>query len=255
MIPPLRSLPRQPTTIRKPARPPAPVRTPEQIAADKAADMRKSCQTAADKAVALINAGQAIKAQVKEVNEALARAYKKIHDAHHLQTIDEEIAKSGYKTFPEHNQAAWVQYLEGVHARDLPFDLHNIREAKHRAIAESTGNWGAIAELFALRAEVKAVPIAPKAPAGPTTEEKIKTAVLKTFSELTEARKKEFDWAKAIMVEMERFVDGVRYLPIGVRHVYCANQWGTHWIRLDWYLAGNKTAFNVIAAAAQATRK
>jgi hypothetical protein len=201
-------------------------------------------------AAALINAGEAIKAKVKEATDLLNRAYSSVLDIHNAQVIRESAEAN-----PRNDEEGWKAYAAAIAARDLPFDLHHVRADKHRAAAESTGCWNQIEALVNLRAEVKAIPIVVREAKGPTAEEQIKARVLKSFSEIAADRRAAFDWAKAIIAAAEEVRPGFRRLQLHVHHVYCQNQHGTEWIRIDWFLNGRRTAFNVIAAAWEAVDK
>lgn len=198
-------------------------------------------------AAVLINAGETIKAKAKETTDLLSRAYAAVREIHNDKVVREAAA-----AHPGNDDESWKAYSAAVYSRDLPFDLHHIRSEKHRSFAESTGSWKQIEALVNLRAEVKAIPIVIRKSKGPTVEEQIKTRVLKSFAELSADRKAAFDWAKAIIAAAEEVKPGVRRLPIGVHHVYCMNEHGTQWVRIDWFLNGHRTAFQVIAAAVQA---
>ncbi len=90
-------------------------------------------------AAALINAGEAIKAKVKEATDALNRAYEAIREAHM------DIVRG------ESDTTVWAIYCEAIEARGLPFDLHQVRAAKHQAAAcLSLAMWAAIITLAAL---------------------------------------------------------------------------------------------------------
>lgn len=206
----------------------------------------KRIQRAHESAAAIINAGQGIKSHIKETLDALNSAYASVQGEHF-----NEVCRKAALAWP----SDLSKYSADVQAHDVPFDLHRVTEAKHKAIFEATGNWQHVEPLMLLRAEVKALPVIAKAPKEPSVEETIKARVIKSFeAEITE-RRAQFDWAKAVMEEFATIVDGERRLPVTVHVVWCQNQWGTIWTRIDWFLNGRRTPFQVIMAAAQATEK
>lgn len=198
-------------------------------------------------AAALINAGQAAKVRIKEANEALGRAYDAIRGQHHDQVVTEARA-----AHPGDDQESLNAYWKALYARDLPYGLHQVRAAKHQAAAETTGNWERIAALVELREAVKALPIVTREPKEPGPEELIKNRAMKSFAETIKEQRAKFDWAAEIMKSAKEVKPGILALPISVQPVYCQNEYGTSWVRCDWYLRGEKTAFNIIAAAADA---
>lgn len=103
------------------------------------------------------------------------------------------------------------------------------------------------AECVELRNAIKAATIAPRPP---VEDHPLLTKVRKTFMDEMKARRANFD----NIIDISRAIAGKRGeplkgLPVSVRGHYCQNYGGTTWVRLDWYLRGERTAFSVIAAA------
>ncbi|AKF13646.1 hypothetical protein PHIN3_383 [Sinorhizobium phage phiN3] len=219
------------------------------------------------KAVAIVNAGSAIKAKIKEANEDLARAFdvleRLVKDA--LLAVMREERDAG-RAVIDNNTGCETYAKKGSrfdHANQayygFPFDLHNYR-AKHRAAVEAVVGTEALAEtfttiedLFALRLEVKAVEVVKFERKEAGAEEAIKDRVLKSFEEWLKDRKETFDWSKRIIEEFNKEVPTAEdmKLPVSINPVYCRNFHGTTWVRIDWFLAGKKVPFQVIMGAAQ----
>lgn len=134
---------------------------------------------------------------------------------------------------------------------DIPFGLHQVREAKHKEVFGDF--WERVEALVELRAQVKAVPVG----TFPRKEETVEAKIARTVREEIEANKEKFDVAKRIIelfgkwVFDEKLGKEIAKFPISVNHVYCQNYFGTTWVRIDWYLSGRRTPFNMIMAAAE----
>ncbi len=137
---------------------------------------------------------------------------------------------------------------------DVPYSLAHIRAAKHETVFGEY--WNRVNELVEMRDAIKALPILVRQPKEEGLEQKIRRTILEEIT----ARKEKFDIAKRIVelfgvfTKDERGLDVV-LLPVSVHHVYCRNYFGTHWIRIDWYLSGEKTPLNTIMAAADQVKR
>jgi hypothetical protein len=179
------------------------------------------------------------KAAQKRVLDTLNRAYDAARDAYgdlyrvELFANDERFG----------GRDAWPAG-EFLDAREVPFDLHHVRDHHVARIAEYSAELAEVVEAArTARADVKATPVAAK--------------VLKTDEE-TEARK--IAISRTIREEMERL--GRMYhealdlgrafggLPVSANVHLVTNQHGTTFVRAFYYLAGKRTPLNVILAAA-----
>ncbi|QWY83645.1 hypothetical protein [Rhizobium phage RHph_X2_26] len=214
------------------------------------------------KAIEVINAGEAIKVRVKEANEDLGRAFdakrRVIMDAClEVFRVEREAGRATIVDGREAYETGSAMDLATAAYYGMPYGLHQWRAAKHAAMVRAAfgatldATLAEIDGLAALRDAVKAVPVVAREAKGETTEQKIRARVLKSFAELSAERRAQFDWATAIIRELNAELPEVKRLPVSVNHVYCSNMHGTNWLRIDWYFRGQKTAFNVIAAAAE----
>lgn len=214
--------------------------------------MTKIARDYTAKAVAIVNAGAAIKVRIKEANEDLARAYDVQKQVIMNACLDLfRAAREDGKTHEEINaMPANALYYA------MP-DLH-VFKAKHadaiRAVfTDKEDVIAAIEELVELRAGVKAAEVIKFERKEQTVEEKIKDRVLKNFAEVAADRRAQFNWAAEIIREMNKELpyeaDKGLLAPINCRPVYCMNYAGTAWVRIDWYFRGEKMAMNVILAA------
>ena len=209
----------------------------------KLADRMIAAETAA---ADLINIGRGTKTQIKNVKDLLSRAFDEVKKQHHDASIQIAVAKVPNRN---DNEVEWAKYWDELNALEIPYTLAHLREAKHKDRLEVTGNWEAAKTLMETLAAVKEVEVVAREVKEVGQEELIKQAVLKSFKEIVAERRAQFDWATAIIRVAEEINPGFKALPISVNHVYCANYHGTHWVRIDWFLRGRKTPFNVIAAA------
>lgn len=204
--------------------------------------------SALEKAAILINAGETIKAKLKDAMDALNREYDKLRDANHMAQIKyaDGVDALSKNFSPERG--------EFFRQNDVPFGLHQVKADKHKRIfVQFSGEdvWREVETLINTRTALKELPIVTKEPKGESPEEKIKKTVLSTFKSESERVQGQFNWAKAVMDEFAKMFPNAKGLPVSVSHVYCSNYHGTSWLRVDWYLSGQKTRFNIIAAAAQ----
>lgn len=218
--------------------------------------MTKIARDYTAKAVAIVNAGSAIKSKIKEANEDLARAYAEKREVIMNACLDTFAAVRGDRPY----DAAIEAEINETGANKLYWampDFHNFK-AKHAAMirevfaAEHDAVIAAIEDLVALRAELKAVEVV-KFEKKETIEDKIKTAVLKGFEDTIADRRAQFNWASEIIRALNENLPyeagkGL-FAPVSVQPVYCRNYFGTAWVRIDWYFRGEKMAFNVIMAA------
>jgi hypothetical protein len=204
-----------------------------------------------EKATEVVNAGSAIKSRIKEALEQVSRAYEAIRDRAHTAQIDFANADPVLST--DHQARGQFFYADG---NDLPFQLNHVREAKHRATFERFGGeWQAVADLIALREAVKGVEVITREPKEPGLETVVKARVMKSFDQWMADRKAVFNWATEIVRELNAELPAVKRLPISINHVYCQNEHGTRWLRIDWYMNGRKVPFNTIVAAAETVQR
>lgn len=199
------------------------------------------------KAAAVVAAGAAIKSRIKEALEDLSRAYDKQREVIMKECL--EVFRNDREEGIEVNAEADALYYA------MPYSLAHFRTKHVEMIRKVFGSAFEdvitnIENLVALRNELKSVEVA-KFEKTETTEDKIKARVLKSFAELSAENKAQFDWASAIIREMNEEFAEVERMPVYVNTVFCQNYHGTMWVRIDWYFEGQKTAFNIIAAAAQ----
>lgn len=205
---------------------------------------------ALEKAAALINAGETIKAKLKDALDALGREYEKLNTKSHDAQITFANANDDLKLG---GQARGDFFRDN----DTPFNLHQVRLDKHKAIFVrwiGEDGWNEIVTLIDTREALKALPIVTKEPKAKSAEEVVKERILKAYKNEIENRKAQFNWAKTIIDEMNKELPEIKNMPVSVSHVYCSNYHGTSWLRIDWYFNGHKVPFGIIAAAVDAAR-
>lgn len=183
----------------------------------------------------VINSDGALKSHIKVALEAVVRIYDEMIKTARQNEILGIYKVSGRTEALEH--AYW----------NIP-DLHNVKE-KHK---EFLGDFYPQAvELKELRDAIKAVPVVTVQ----KKEESIETTIRNLLKNKIETTAEKFDYAKFVMDEFakmvfsEKFGKEVMLAPISNVPVYCMNYFGTSWVRIDWYLNGRKTSFNMIMAA------
>lgn len=123
---------------------------------------------------------------------------------------------------------------------ELPFDLHNVRD-RHVAIFTAWTPGHAVADMVAMRAEIKAAAIA--APVVNETKARVET-VRRSIVEEMERRKAQYVEALAI----GRLFGG---LPVSVNAHWVHGHKGAVFLRHFFYLRGRLTPLNTIIAAAE----
>jgi hypothetical protein len=127
----------------------------------------------------------------------------------------------------------------------LPLGLANYRPQKHgEAYAAEWPELEPIVakleELVELREVIKAAEIIPPQQWKPDPRE---TRVRETFADLIARRTEQVEHAMSL-------AEIFHGLPVTAYARYCRNEHGTRWLRVDYYLAGVRTALQVILAAA-----
>lgn len=200
--------------------------------------------------------GFTTKSAKKEALDDLNRAYDLIREPIHDTAIKLALAAhpevNTYQSFTPEIKA----YYDAINVYDMPFGLHQVRDRHLNAIKDITDQVKTIQDLIELRLAIKDSEVAVREAKTEGLEQKIRRTILEEIT----ARKEKFDVAKRIVELFGEFTkdeDGrdVVLLPLSVNHVYCMNMFGSHWIRIDWYLRGKKTAFNTIMAAAEQVQR
>jgi hypothetical protein len=180
----------------------------------------------ADRASLALDMGFKSEAARKTALDHVSTAWRSVRDiAQHTM-----LAAPGYADDP----AARERYFA------FPMDLHHWRP-KHDAAYPDAAE--AVAPLLSLRAAIKAAPVEPK----PIREDHpllklARSAAGIDLIALRDRRVKQYQDA----LDLGRRFKG---LPVSVNRVWCSNYGGTVWVRLDWYLRGERTPFGTIAAA------
>lgn len=185
-------------------------------------------------AQAAFEAGFASKAAQKRALDDLNRAYDAIRTAAHDAQISYANGNPALNNHGENRNRFFND-------NDLPFDLHQVRDRHVEIIAKWGNEAQTVRDLIALRAAIKAAPIAP-APVKPEAEAKAE-AVRKSIVEIMEARKAQFVEA----LEIGRMFGG---LPVSVNAHWVHGHKGAVFVRHFFYLRGKLTPLNLIIAAA-----
>lgn len=180
------------------------------------------------------------KAAQKRVLDDLNRAYEMARDAYgdlyrvELFANDEEFG----------GRDAWnaAAFLD---AREVPFDLHNVRDRHVARIAEYSADLAQIVDAArTARADVKESPVAAKMVKTNVEIEERKIAISRTIEEEMQRLGRMYHNA----LDLGRMFGG---LPVSANVHLVTNQYGTTFVRAFYYLNGKRTPLNVIMAAAQ----
>jgi hypothetical protein len=174
-----------------------------------------------DRATAALEAGFATKAAQKDALADVATAYFRVRE------IASEAALAA-----KDDATYW----------GLPFDIHQVREAKHAAFFGE--EWSRVAFLVDLRNAIKSSEIV-RVESPNKAETELRARVERTISEEMARIGKQY----ADAIDLGRILKG---LPVSANSHYVTNEFGTTFIRTFWYLNGELTRFNVIAAAYEA---
>lgn len=223
--------------------------------------MARTVEFYVNRATESFSKGFSTKTAKKDALDDLNRAYDLIREQIFHHVLDLAAAKfpdfngifSAERTFTEEYMMERGNFINQY---DLPFGLHQVREKHLEAVKDITDQVQTIRDLIELRSAIKDTEVAVREAKTEGLEQKIRRTILEEIT----ARKEKFDVAKRIVELFGQFIkdeDGrdVVLLPINVNHVYCMNMFGSHWIRIDWYLRGKKTAFNTIMAAAEQVQR
>jgi hypothetical protein len=180
----------------------------------------------------MFDAGFKSEAGRKRALEALSRAYDEIREF----TMHAMLAART----PETYEAITEDYYS------IPFGLHQVRDAHFETAAKYTTEFQTVEELVLLRNAIKSVAITPVVKVAKTSPRM--EAMKKSFLEMMEAKKKNFDAA----VSSANYTVANEHVP----HVSIHGHWvcghkGTNFVRYFWYLNGTVTAENTIAAVFQ----
>lgn len=199
-------------------------------------------------AQAAFEAGFLSMAAKKRAQDELNRAYETIREA----------AIDGVRAFarneaPGTDEAAYAIRNGIFRANDLPFDLHQVRDAHIVTIRKWRGDEaGMIRDMIALRAAIKDAPLSP-APAKPEIEVKAEQ-VRRTIMEEMERRKALYidglDITRTLNEIFPR-ADGKIALPVSVNAHWVHGHKGARFIRHFFYLHGKLTPLNTIIAIAE----
>lgn len=197
----------------------------------------RTIETYVAEATAAYEAGFTSKAGQKRAFEALGRAYSILRDRAHdaickaapFNRLDRDLTASEWET-----RGAYFA------ARDMPFDLHNVR-ARHIDLMAQYGVEAAeVTQLVELRAAIKAAPVV-KIERSTETERVVK--VREGILDMMKRRGEQYNRALAV-------ADIFNGLPVHANVHLCVNEHGTQYVRAFFYLAGEFTPLNVILAAA-----
>ena len=199
--------------------------------------MNSTATKYADRAAAALASGFASEARRKEALSALSAAY----DATRREFSDRLLeAFPATGEFPRVERGmAFDELYWGV-----PMDLHIWKPkvaAKFAAYPEFVADCDALADL---RAAIKDALVEPK----PVREDHPLLVFARSanvdLAALRDRRVKQYEDA----LDLGRKLGG---LPVSIRRRWCRNYGGTTWVRIDWFLRGERVPFNTIAAAYQ----
>jgi hypothetical protein len=190
-------------------------------------------------ATAAFDAGFASKAAQKRALDDLNRAFDREREGHGADYRVELFAND------EAHGENWdrAAFLD---ARDVPFDLHHVRE-RHLAIFAmySRGRAATVRDLVELRAAIKAAPIATVEPKSKPLEE-LSKKVDKSLAEIMDMRRAQYR-------EGIELVEVFGQLPVTMSvHVVHGHK-GAIFPRRFFFMAGKLTPLNVILAVLQDT--
>ncbi|HEY1878448.1 MAG TPA: hypothetical protein VGG68_00800 [Caulobacteraceae bacterium] len=184
-------------------------------------------------AIRLLEAGFASEARRKEALGWTSRAY---------ETARRALCDLILANFPADADGVRKAPFEELYW-GIPMELHQWRPGKHGALF---GAFPAFVEqaanLLELRDAIKAAVVDPRPP---RTDHPL-LAEARISAEAEAALQTRHARTYQDTLDMGRRLGG---LPVSVNRVFCANHGGTVWVRLDWYLRGERTAFSIIAAA------
>lgn len=166
------------------------------------------------------------KSAQKRAMERLNYAYEVLRRADHTALIDKLNAEGLTDMGPE--SARWAE----IEKRELPFNLHQYRPAKHDVRWLSALRCEVAGQLVTLRQQYKSAEILPKA----VSEQQL---IAKEERAASAAAKD----------------DGFRVAGLSCSHVFCQNEKGTQWFRCDWYRNGSKISFLKVHAYIAACRR
>ncbi len=200
-------------------------------------EMPKKLPTAADRidlALAALDAGFTSKAAQKRAQDELSRAFRMIRDrvfaayraAAPYQNLDRDLT-----------DAEWQERGEYFRAREIPFDLHQIRDRHLPLFGEDAGT---VEQMIEIRAQIKAAVIVP---AERDQDAERETVVRDTIREMMEKRKAQYERA----LDLADMFGG---LPVTANVHLVQGHKGTVFLRAFYYLRGEFTPLNVILAAA-----
>lgn len=178
-------------------------------------------------------AGFSSEAARKRAQEALGRGYDRLRDAAHDAQIKAANSNPALANNGE-NRAAFFD------KNDLPFNLHQLRD-RHFAILAAWGDDADMArDMLALRAAIKAAPIAKhERPASEPRAEAIRADIYKTMQD------RKAQYARAL--DLAKHFGG---LPVSANIHLVHGHKGAIFLRAFYYLAGELTPLNIIIAAA-----
>lgn len=185
-----------------------------------------------DAATDAFNAGFASKAAQQRALQDVGRAF---------DAVKEHVSAQLLATPFDERDAAWKDLYWGMPPHAGAWN------AKHAALYRRY-SWAcqSMADLVALRNEIKAAPIVPPARTNIVTE--TETKVRETLRDMIERKTAQFHEGVAL-------VEIFGKLPVTVTPHWVVNDKGTGFIRCFYYLNGKLTALNVILAVLEATRE
>lgn len=164
--------------------------------------------------------GFSTKAQQKDALNFLSNAYFRLREVASQAALD-----------ANDDDAYWA----------LPFELHQVREAKHAGFFGA--NWDRVATLVSLREIIKSEEI--NRVEVDNSQRELRQRVERTIAEEMDRIGKQY----AAALDLGRVLKG---LPVTANSHFVTNRFGTTFVRTIWFLNGKLTRFNVIAAAYEA---
>ena len=183
------------------------------------------------------------KAAQKRVLEDINRAYEYARDAYGDLYRVELFAGDDADRWVVQASGSYDTRRDFLDARDVPFDLHHVRERHIERFAEYSPELAVLVKTaIAARADVKATPVAAPVKTGVEIEEKkivIQRSIREEMDRLGTMYREGLDIARLF-----------KGLPVSANVHVVTNQYGTTFLRAFYYLAGKRMPLNTIMAVA-----
>jgi hypothetical protein len=205
--------------------------------------MARTASFYTDRALAAFNAGFTSKSAKQSALADLNSAYEIIRRKFHSDMC------SAAPAFPADGIEYPAERVEFLNAREVPFDLHLVRDRHITIFADNGADATTVSQLVELRVTIKGADINAPVRAEPSAFE---VKVRETIAQLMERRQAQFLSA----IDLCNVVaDGVRIAGLSANSHYVTNDHGTTFIRTFFYLNGKLTPLNVIIAAAEEAKR